>query len=372
MKVKFFDFEAMHAPLKQRVLAAWQQVYEGGGFVLGPNLETFERQFAAYCGANYCVGVGNGYDALVLALKALDIQPGDEVLVPANTYIATWLAVTAVGAKPVPVEPRAQTANISPELLEAAITPRTRAILPVHLYGQPCEMEQILEVANRHRLFVVEDNAQAQGAGYMGKPTGSWGTLAATSFYPGKNLGAMGDGGAVTTNDKALADRLYGLRNFGSVQKFYNEEAGINSRLDELQAAALCIKLEHLDAWNTQRREIATYYQQHLNEVGDLRLLQVTNGAQPVYHQYVIFSSQRDALQKHLTGLGIGTHLHYPVPPHLQKAYSGLGYKKGDFPITEEMADTCLSLPIYPGVTEDQLHYVVQGITSYYGTRISG
>lgn len=370
MEVKFFDLDPMHAAVKQQVLAAWERVYDSGLFITGAYLANFEKQFAAYCGTSCCVGVGNGYDALMLSLKALDIKEGDEVLVPANTYIATWLAVTAVGAKPVPVEPRITTANLNPDLLEAAITPRTKAIIAVHLYGQPCEMERINAVASRHGLWVLEDNAQAQGASYKGRKTGSWGLLAATSFYPGKNLGAMGDGGAITTSDGPLAQRLYGLRNFGSTQKYYNAGLGVNSRLDELQAAALAIKLQHLDEWNQQRREVAAYYRANLNGIGDLRLLETAQDAHHVYHQFVIFSKQRDALQQHLQQAGVGTHLHYPIPPHLQQVYEGLGYTKGDFPITEQMAATCLSLPIYPGLTTEQLQYTVRQIAAFYGSRV--
>lgn len=369
MEVKFYDLEAMHAPLKQQVLTAWERIYDTGGFIMGPHLEDFEKQYAAFCGSNYCIGVGNGYDALVLALRALNIGTGDEVIVPANTYIATWLAVTAVGATPVPVEPGLDTANLNPALLQTAITSNTKAIIPVHLYGQPCEMDQIMEVAHRYKLFVIEDNAQAQGATFKGKRTGSWGHLAATSFYPGKNLGAMGDGGATTTKDAQLAERLYALRNFGSAQKYYNREAGVNSRLDELQAAALSIKLSYLQQWNKERQEIAAYYREHLSHCGDIKLPKLAEGADSVYHQFEIYTRQRDALQQHLQGKGIGTHLHYPVPPHLQQAYEHLGYKKGDFPITEQMASTCLSLPIYPGLTEKQLSYVVQQVKGYYGSR---
>jgi dTDP-4-amino-4,6-dideoxygalactose transaminase len=309
--------------------------------------------------------VANGLDALVLALRVLEIGPGDEVIVPSNTYIATWLAVTQVGATPVPVEPDPATSNLDPERIVAALTSRTRAIMPVHLYGQACRMDEIMTLATKHGLYVVEDNAQAQGATFAGGITGSFGQVNGTSFYPGKNLGAFGDAGAVTTNDASLAQKIRVLRNYGSQQKYYNEVVGYNSRLDELQAALLRVKLPKLPEWTRQRQQIAGWYGQHLAGIAGLRLPVVAAGATHVYHLYVVHTPQRTALQQHLANQGIGTLIHYPVPPHLQLAYQQMGLATGSFPIAEELAATCLSLPLWPGMTEAHVEAVATAMRAF-------
>lgn len=341
------------------------RVLDSNWFVLGEEVNAFEREYAQYNSVTQCVGVANGLDALVLALRVLNLGPGDEVIVPSNTYIATWLAVTQVGATPVPVEPERTTCNLDPALLEAAITPRTRAIMPVHLYGQACRMDEIMAVAATHGLYVVEDNAQSQGAAFKGGLTGSFGQVNGTSFYPGKNLGALGDAGAITTNDAELAQRLRVLRNYGSQQKYYNEVVGYNSRLDELQAAVLRVKLAHLPEWTNQRQQVAAWYAQHLADIEELRLPQVAAGATHVYHLYVVHTSKRAELQQHLKAQGIDTMIHYPVPPHLQQAYAPLGLVAGAFPLAEELAATCLSLPMWPGMTENHVAAVATAIRDF-------
>ncbi len=356
----------MNADVKAALLPSFENFIDKGWYILGDQLKQFEKDYAAYCDANYCAGLANGLDALIVALKVLGVGEGDEVIVPSNTYIASWLAVSYVGATPIPVEPNPTTYNMNPINIERAITAKTKAIMPVHLYGQCCEMEAIMKIAQQHNLYVVEDNAQAQGATYLDKKTGSFGHINATSFYPGKNLGAYGDAGAVTTNDEKLLTKATTFRNYGSQKKYYNEIKGINSRLDELQAGFLSIKLKHIDAWTQERVQIAQTYNQKLSGVGDLILPEVAANATHVYHLYVIRTQQRDALQQHLTEQGIGTLIHYPVPPHLQEAYQELHYKKGDFPIAEEIAETCLSLPLYPGLTEEEINQVVNAIKAFF------
>lgn len=354
-KIPFLNFSGMHDAIKDEMQAAFQKVYDSNWFVMGEELKAFEKNYAAFNQCNHAIGLSNGLDALVLSLRALNIGSGDEVIVPSNTYIATALAVSQVGATPVFVEPRMETYNINPELIEAAITKRTKAIMPVHLYGQACEMEAIMAIAEAYNLKVIEDNAQAHGASFKQKLTGSWGHANGTSFYPGKNLGALGDAGAVTTNDEELAERIKMLRNYGSKVKYHNEEMGYNNRLDELQAAFLNVKLSHLNAWTKQRQEIASWYNQALAHQAGIVLPEVNAEATHSYHLYVIRTKQRNELQQKLTDAGIGTLIHYPIPPHLQKAYAHLGFKKGDFPIAEEMADTVLSLPMWPGMKENDV-----------------
>ncbi|OON67337.1 DegT/DnrJ/EryC1/StrS family aminotransferase [Hymenobacter sp. CRA2] len=366
MPVSFLSFAAQHDPLRQDIMAAIGQVYDSHYYVLGKSVQQFEQEYAAFCGVPHCVGVANGLDALHLALVALGVGEGDEVIVPSNTYIATWLAATFVGATPVPVEPDPHTYNLDPARIEAAITPRTRAIMPVHLYGQACAMSEIMAVAARHGLHVVEDNAQAQGAAWQGQLTGSFGQLNATSFYPGKNLGALGDAGAVTCHDATLAERVRTLRNYGSQQKYYNERVGYNSRLDELQAAVLRVKLPHLPTWTAQRQQLAARYDALLADLPELVLPRTAPGATHVYHLYVVRTARRDALQQHLTQHGIGTLIHYPVPPHLQQAYEFLGYQPGAFPLAEELARTSLSLPLWPGMTETDLQAVSTAVHSFF------
>jgi dTDP-4-amino-4,6-dideoxygalactose transaminase len=327
-----------------------------GQYILGPELKAFETEFAEYCGAPHCVGVGSGLEALHLVLRAWGLGPGDEVIVPSNTFIATWLAVSYAGAKPIPVEPREDTYNLDPERIEAAITPNTRAIIAVHLYGQPADMDAIVQIARRHGLKVLEDAAQAHGARYKGRPIGSLADAAAFSFYPGKNLGAFGDGGAVTTEDAGLAERLRALRNYGSALKYHHPIQGFNSRLDELQAALLRIKLRKLDEWNARRRRVADWYYRTLPRALPGSVLPtVPEWAEPAWHLFVVRSRERDALQARLTAQGIGTLIHYPVPPHLQEAYRDLGYRSGSFPIAERLAHEVLSLPISPHLSEEVL-----------------
>lgn len=366
MRIPFLSFTPQHSPLRADILAAIAAVYDKQWYVLGDQVKEFEAAYARFNEVKHCVGVANGLDALHLALEALQVKPGDEVLVPSNTYIATWLAVSFVGATPVPVEPNPATYNLDPAQLEAAITPRTKGIMPVHLYGQACEMGPILAVAQKYGLWVVEDNAQSQGAQWEGGLTGSFGEVNATSFYPGKNLGALGDAGAITTNRADLATRIQTLRNYGSQRKYYNEIIGHNSRLDELQAAVLSVKLPHLAAWTQQRQEVARQYHEQLTGLGDLVLPAVATGATHVYHLYVVRTHHRDALQQHLTEQGIGTLIHYPVPPHRQEAYAHLQMPAGAYPVAEELAATSLSLPMWPGMQPADVAAVADAIRSFF------
>ena len=366
MKIPFLSLKQINQPFEAAFEASFQTFLENGWYILGNQLTKFEQEYADFNKVEHCIGVANGLDALVLCLKALDIGIGDEVIVPSNTYIASWLAVTYVGATPVPVEPNALTYNINPTLIEAKITSKTKAIMPVHLYGQIAEMFPIMEIAKKHNLFVVEDNAQAQGAYTKGKISGSFGDCNATSFYPGKNLGALGDAGAVTTDNAELARNINVVRNYGSQKKYFNEVKGINSRLDELQAGFLSIKLPSLASDNSQRQVVASWYDEKLKGLSDVILPQVAADCTSVYHLYIIRIKERDALQQFLVENGIGTMIHYPVPPHLQEAYAELGYKKGDFPIAEEIANTCLSLPLHPFLKEEEVDYIVEIITKFY------
>ncbi|WP_426060751.1 DegT/DnrJ/EryC1/StrS family aminotransferase [Hymenobacter sp. B1770] len=367
MQIPFLSFTPQHQPIREEVLTAMAHVYDNQWYVLGQAVTDFEGAYAAYNQTSHCVGVANGLDALHLALLALQVGPGDEVIVPSNTYIATWLAISYVGATPVPVEPNPNTFNLDPTLIEAAITPRTRAIMPVHLYGQACEMTAIMDIANRHKLLVIEDNAQAQGATADGGVTGSFGQANGTSFYPGKNLGALGDAGAITTNDAEVDRRLRSLRNYGSQKKYFNEVIGYNSRLDEMQAAVLSVKLSHLGDWTKQRQQVAVLYDQHLAGLGDLILPVIAEGSTHVYHLYVVRTAHREALQQHLAAEGIGTLIHYPVPPHRQEAFAHLNLPAGQFPIAEELAATCLSLPMWPGMQEHHVKSVADAIRRFSG-----
>lgn len=358
MRVPFLDLGASYRELREQIDAAVHRVMESGWYILGPEVEAFEREYAEYCGAQHCVGVANGLDALHLVLRAMGVGLGDEVIVPSNTYIATWLAVSQCGAIPVPVEPDEATYNIDPAQIEKAITGRTKVILPVHLYGQPADMDPILAIARKYDLKVLEDGAQAHGARYKGKRIGAHGDAVAWSFYPGKNLGALGDGGAVTTNDAVVADRLRVLRNYGSRLKYVNEVQGFNSRLDPLQAAILRVKLAHLDEWNVRRRDIAMRYQQDLIGCG-LTLPYVPDWAEPAWHLYVVRHPQRSALQQALTDAGVGTLIHYPIPPHRQQAYAHVGWELGAFRLAERMADEVISLPIGPQLSPADVARVV-------------
>lgn len=364
--IPFLSFEKMHDSIKGEMLKAFEEVYDSHWYILGKKVETFEKEYARYSGVNYCVGVGNGLDAIIIALKTLNIGKGDSVIVPSNTYIATWLAVSYVGAEIIPVEPDERTYNINPDLIEAHIKPNTKAIIPVHLYGQICEMEKIMSVAKKHNLYVIEDNAQAQGTYHKNKISGSWGHINATSFYPGKNLGALGDAGAITTNDENLFYKAKTIRNYGSQKKYYNEIKGINSRLDEMHAAFLSVKLKYLDEWNKERNQIAQWYFETLKNIPEIVLPYIHPECTSNFHLFVIRTEKRDELQNYLQQHNVGTLIHYPIPPHLQEAYKELGYKKGDFPIAEKIAETCLSLPMYPGLTKNDVDYISSTIQNFF------
>lgn len=364
MKIPFVSFLPMENELNDSIREAFDRVFTRSWYIEGVEDEAFEKAFADFCGVKYCVGVGNGLDALMLALKALGIGNGDEVIVPSNTYIATALAVTYVGAKPVFVEPRLSTFNIDPDLIETAINEKTKAIMPVHLYGQACDMDPIMAVAKKHSLKIVEDCAQAHGATYKGQKVGSFGDAAGFSFYPGKNLGALGDAGALVTNDREIADKVRALGNYGSDYKYHHIYKGNNSRLDELQAAFLSAKLPHLERMNVERRRIADRY---LTEIKNprVKLPTVEKNMVPVWHVFGIRCTERDALERHLNDAGIGTNKHYPIPMHLQECYKDLGFEKGAFPIAEEISLTELSIPMYYGMTDEEINYVIDAINSF-------
>lgn len=363
--ISFLDLNASHADIREELDQAYRDVLDGGIFIMGPQLEAFEREYASFCGSRHCIGVGNGLDALRLILQGYGIGAGDEVIVPSNTFIATWLAVTQVGATPVPVEPLEQTCNIDPARIEAAITARTRAIMPVHLYGQPAEMDAIKEIARRHGLKVIEDAAQSQGASYRGRASGALGDAAGHSFYPGKNLGALGDGGAITTDDDALAERVRMLRNYGSVKKYEHEMIGFNSRLDELQAAFLRVKLRRLSAWNARRRAIAARYQAGLSGLRDCVLPSAPAHIEPVWHLYVIRTRQRQAMQQALQAAGVATGIHYPTPPHLQGAYAEAGFAPDSFPLSRALHAEVLSLPMGPHLSDDDVDAVISAVRAF-------
>jgi dTDP-4-amino-4,6-dideoxygalactose transaminase len=359
VKVSFLDMGGPYEELKAELDEAYSRFMRSGWYVLGREVEAFEQEYASYCETKHCVGVGNGLEALHLILRAYGVGEGDEVIVPSNTYIATWLAVSYTGARPVPVEPDPRTCNLDPARIEAAITPRTKAIMPVHLYGQPADMDPIMSIASQKGLKVIEDAAQAQGARYKGRRAGSLGDAAGHSFYPGKNLGAMGDAGAITTNDSELADKVRTLRNYGSKKKYYNEVKGYNSRLDECHAALLRVKLKKLDEWNARRSKIAAEYQKSIKNPA-LTLPFVPEWAEPAWHLYVVRHAKRDGFQKTLMDREVGTLIHYPVPPHLSGAYAEDGFKQGMFPIAEELARTVLSLPMGPHLQAEQAAFVIQ------------
>jgi dTDP-4-amino-4,6-dideoxygalactose transaminase len=361
VNVPILDLAKAYEEIRGEIDEAVDRVVRSGWYIGGPEVQAFEEDFAAYCGASHCVGVGNGLEALHLALRALDIGPGDEVIVSSNSYIATLLAVNMAGATPVMVEPDPATHNLDPTAIEAAITPRSRAVLPTHLYGQPADLDPILEVVRRRGLKLVEDAAQAHGASYKGRRLGAHGDVVAWSFYPTKNLGAMGDAGAVTTNDPEIARRVRILSNYGSVNRYVNEVKGFNSRLDPIQAALLRVKLKYLDEWNERRRTIAAFYQSALAGSG-LVLPHVPNWSEPAWHLYVVRTPDRSALQASLGEAGIQTQIHYPIPPHLQHAYSDMPWSRGDFPIAEMLADQVLSLPIGPHLSLDQARQVADAV----------
>lgn len=364
MNIPFLDFKPMHSEIEKEMTDKFSEVYNSYWYVLGKQVEEFEKEFADYCGTKYCIGVGNGLEALTLILKAYGIGEGDEVIVPSNTYIASALAVSYVGAKPVFVEPILETYNINPQLIEKSITKSTKAIMAVHLYGQAADMDKINEIAKKHGLKVIEDSAQAQGTLYKGDKTGKLGDASGCSLYPGKNLGALGDAGVITTNDKELADKIRVLRNYGSDKKYHNLYKGVNSRLDELQAGLLRVKLQYLDKWNKDRRKIAKNY---LNGMKNPRITLpfVPEYTEPNWHLFIIRTEKRDELQRYLKDNGIGTLIHYPIPMHLQKAYEDLGFKKGDFPLSEKIADEVLSLPMWYGMKAEEVEYVIEKINNW-------
>lgn len=364
--IKFLSFRKVNKQLRKEFIRVFKEFLDGQQYVLGEKLKQFEEEYATFNNTTYCVGVGNGLDALAISLRTLGIGRGDEVIVPSNTYIATWLAVSMVGAKPIPVEPYITTYNINPSLIEEKLTSKTKAIMPVHLYGQACEMDKIIQITKKHKLYIIEDNAQSHGSTFHKKITGSFGHINATSFYPSKNLGAFGDGGAITTNESTLSKKAECLRNYGSFKKYYNEEKGVNSRLDELQAALLSLKLKYLNEWTSERRKIAKLYSLFLSDVEDIITPFIADGATHVYHLYVIRTKRRNELREFLSKRGISTLIHYPIPPHLQKAYKDLGYRKGLFPIAENLAETLLSLPLYPGLKENEVHYICRSIKSFF------
>lgn len=364
MSVPFLDMKPIYDELKSELDAAYERVMRSGWFVLGKEVEAFEAEYAAYCGAKHCIGLGNGLEALELVLRGWDIGAGDEVIVPSNTYIATWLAVTAVGAKVVPVEPVPAGPNIDPERIVAAVTSRTKAIMPVHLYGEPADMDAIMAIAAKHGIKVIEDVAQAQGSKVRGRRAGSLGHAGAHSFFPTKNIGAVGDGGAVTTDDPKLAERLRVLRNYGSRVKYVNIERGYNSRLDELQAAFLRAKLPRLDEWNDRRRAVAARYHDKLAGIPGLGLPRAPQWAEPVWHLYVVRTERRAELVAALDKAGIGSLIHYPIPPHLQQAYADLGQPRGSYPLAEKLAETVLSLPIGPHVSPETVDRIAAVVRS--------
>ena len=364
MRIPFVTFKPLESELDSELRSAFERVYTRSWYIEGEEDKNFERDFASFCDRKYCVGVGNGLDALYLSLKALGIKSGDEVIVPSNTYIATALAVVYVGATPVFVEPDINTYNIDPSKIANAITNRTKAIVPVHLYGQPCDMQPIMEIANNHNLFVVEDCAQAHGALYKGKIIGSFGDVAGFSFYPGKNLGALGDAGAIVTDNLAIANKIRAFGNYGSDYKYHHIFEGNNSRLDELQAAFLSAKLPLLNKVNNDRRRIADMYFNGIKNT-EIQLPYVPDYATPVWHIFAIRCNRRTELEKFLNDAGICTNKHYPIPMHLQECFSKYGFKEGDFPIAEEISATELSIPMYYGMADEEIEYVIDRINEF-------
>lgn len=366
MKIPFVSLVDTNKKIKEEILLSFEKCFDDGNYILGRNLQKFEKEYSIFSGVKYTLGVSNGFDALHVALRSLGISQGDEVIVPSNTFIATVLAISAVGATPVFVEPDIKSYTIDCLKIRAALTLKTKCIIPVHLYGQPCDMTTIMDIAKSHSLFVIEDNAQAQGATHNKLLTGSFGNVNATSFYPGKNLGALGDAGAITTNDSSLAKRIKMLRNYGSEIKYHHEVLGFNMRLDDCQASILSVKLKYLNEWNSKRTHIAFLYQEYLKGIPEIILPCILPKSSHVFHLYVIRTPERDALQQYLSNNGVETLIHYPIPPHLQNAYKNLGYRKGDFPVAEELSNTLLSLPIWPGMTDDQVLYISDLIRSYF------
>lgn len=365
MIIPFVSFEKMHSELRSELDKAYNKVLDSNYFIQGNECKKFEDKFAEYCNAKYCIGVGNGLDALTLILKAMDIGSGDEVIVPSNTYIATALAISSVGAVPVFVEPEISTYNIDVNKIGKSITSKTKAIMAVHLQGRPADMDAINSIAEEYNLKVIEDAAQAHGAKYKGKMVGSLGDAAGFSFYPGKNLGALGDGGCVTTNDKELAEKIRALGNYGSDYKYHHIYKGVNSRLDELQSAFLSVKLNNLDKWNIDRRRIAKKYLSEITNPNVILPLPSNEEYEHIYHVFVIRCNKRDELESYLNNLGISTVKHYPIPMHLQGAYTDLDISQGLLPIAEEISSTVLSIPMYYGMTDEEINYVIDSINKF-------
>ncbi len=364
MNIPFVSFLPMEKELNEELKNAFERVLSNSWYIKGHECENFEKSFANFCGSNFCVGVGNGLDALMLGLKVLNIVEGDEVIVPSNTFIASVLAITYVGATPVLVEPDINTYNIDPQLIEKAITNNTKAIMPVHLYGQACEMDSIVDIANKYNLKIIEDCAQAHGAEYKGRRVGTFGDIAGFSFYPGKNLGALGDAGAVITNNSELAERVRAFGNYGSDYKYHHIYKGNNSRLDELQAAFLSVKLNHLERMNEERRRIAQLFNEGIKN-SKIIIPFVNSDCNPVWHIYAIRCKERNALESYLNEKGIGTNKHYPIPIHLQECYKDLNLTKGMLPIAEEISETELSLPMYYGIKDEEVKYIINAINEF-------
>jgi dTDP-4-amino-4,6-dideoxygalactose transaminase len=363
--IPFFSFQYQHDQIREASLKALTEAFDSNWYILGDRLTKFEKEFSEYSNTKHTIGVGNGLEAIKISLKALGVKPGDEVIVPANTYIATLLAVTEIGAIPVLVEPGLESYNIDPNRIEEKITKKTKAIIPVHLYGLPCQMDEILSIAQKHKLFVVEDNAQSVGAEYKNKKTGTFGIINATSFYPTKNLGALGDGGAITSNIDDMAKKVQLLRNYGSEVKYHNEIQGYNSRLDELQAAILSVKLNFLDQWNNERIQLAHYYNEKLSDVENLSTPTYGKDFKHVFHLYVVRVKEREKMIEHLTKHSIQTAIHYPIPPYKQEAYKYLNIQATDYPITERIASECLSLPMYPGLKREEQDLIIEAIKNF-------
>lgn len=368
VQIPFADLSRTHTLLKSQFLEVTSKLIDNSSFILGPEVSEFEKNFADFTGNRHCVGVGNGLDALKLSLKAMGIKRGDKVIVPAHTFTATWMAVADLGAIPVACDVYPDTYNLNIQSIGKKAVTGVQAIIPVHIYGLPCEMDEILKVAEENSWFVIEDNAQAQGAIYKAKNAGSMGHINATSFYPGKNLGALGDAGAITTNDETIANKLRSLRNYGSAKKYEHDEVGYNSRLDALQAAYLNIKLIYLNDWIAERNRIAKRYQANLSGLTRLQFQHTPGGCLHTYHLLTILSDKRNELQQYLSGRGIQTIIHYPTPPHLQRAFHALGYRKGDFPIAEKIADQTLSLPLFIGITQVEVDEVCGAIIDFFTT----
>ena len=366
MNIPFINFEYQNKLIENDIFNSLKIFFDSKQYVLGSNVFDFETQYSEINQVKYSVGISSGLDALVIALKALNIGKGDEVIVASNAYIASWISISNVGAKIIPVEPNIETFNIDVNQIESKITSKTKVIMPVHLFGQPCEMDKIMKIAQKYDLYVIEDNAQAHLAKYKNVSTGTFGNINATSFYPTKNLGALGEAGCITTNNKKLRNFALSYRNYGSSKKYINDIIGSNSRLDEIQAGVLNVKLKYLEEWNTNRKIIASKYDDFLSKCNYVKIPKKLSQCDHVYHLYVIQTKKRDGLQKYLKQIGIGTSIHYPIPPPLQKAYSHLGYKIGDFPIAEQLANNSLSLPIYPGLNEKEIKFICNKICKFF------